>query len=367
MRSISVAERRARLAVRHRLTPGERTDDVVSVAHSVVALHATDPATVHLAVAARSHSATAVDVADALYTDRTLLRMLAMRRTMFVVPVDLVPALQACCANALAVTQRRRTLKFLATTGQAGNLDAWLSEVEEATHRALLARGEATGAQLSADVPRLRTKVDPAPGKTYSKPTGITTWVLATLGAEGRIARGRPNGSWISSQYRWAPIESWFPDGIPHRAPEQARAELVGRWLRAFGPAPIGDITWWTGWPLRDVKQALAQLDVAEVDLGGSTGLMLGDDVEPVEEPGPWAALLPALDPTAMGWQRATGIWANTARPCSTPTATSARRSGGRAASWAAGRSGPTAPSRCTSWRTSAPTRAQQSRPKPPG
>ena len=29
---------------------------------------------------------------------------------------------------------------------------------------------------------------------------------------------------------------------------------------------------------------------------------MLGDDLEPTEPPEPWAALLPPLDPTTMGW-----------------------------------------------------------------
>jgi hypothetical protein len=41
-----------------------------------------------------------------------------------------------------------------------------------------------------------------------------------------------------------------------------------------------------------------------EVSLdGGATGWVLPDDVEPAPEPGPWAALLPVLDPTVMGWK----------------------------------------------------------------
>ena len=30
---------------------------------------------------------------------------------------------------------------------------------------------------------------------------------------------------------------------------------------------------------------------------------MLPDDVDPVPDPGSWVALLPALDPTTMGWK----------------------------------------------------------------
>lgn len=267
-------------------------------------LHATDPATVFLSVAARGDGITAADIEQALYEQRSLLRMLAMRRTMFVAPVELVPVLQAACADALADKQRRTYGKFLEQAGIGdGDVRSWWAEVEEQTHQALLARGAATGAQLSKDVPLLRTQVNTAPDKAYSRPTNITTWVLVTLGAEGRIVRGRPNGSWSSSQYTWSPIESWLPGGVPVISADDARDELVRQWLHAFGPAPVGDIKWWTGWTLGEVRTTLARLDITEVELDEGTGVILTDDLDPVPEPQPWAALLPALDPTPMGWQ----------------------------------------------------------------
>ncbi|MFI5781449.1 winged helix DNA-binding domain-containing protein [Nocardia sp. NPDC051570] len=302
MRSIDVSERRARLATRHRLAPAHRVADATAIAEAMVALHATDPATVYLSVSARGAGLEPAHVEKALYEDRTLLRMLAMRRTMFVVPVDLAPALQVSVADALADKQRRTYARYLAEVVE-GEVGAWLADVEAETHRVLLERGRATGAQLGAAVPRLRTRVDTAPGKSYSKPTNITTWVLITLGCEGAIVRGRPNGTWTSSQYVWEPIESWLPAGIPVLPIAQARAELARRWLYTFGPAPIADLKWWTGWPLGEVRKALALLDIAEVDLDGATGIALADDLEAVPAPEPWAALLPALDPTPMGWQ----------------------------------------------------------------
>ena len=302
MRSMDTAQRRARLAVRHRLAPAARIDDTAEIARSLVVLHATDPATVFLAVAARSRGLEPAHVEQALYADRTLLRMLAMRRTMFVAPVELVPALQASVADALAGKQRRTYARYLEQVVD-GDVAAWFAEVEEQTHRELLARGSATGTQLGAAVPRLRIQVDTAPGKPYSKPTNITTWVLVTLGCEGRIVRGRPNGTWASTQYVWEPIESWLPAGVPAMLPDAARAELARRWLYAFGPAPVADLKWWTGWTLGETRKTLAQLKIEEVDLGGETGVALADDLDPVPAPAPGAALLPALDPTPMGWQ----------------------------------------------------------------
>jgi hypothetical protein len=304
-----VAQRRARLARRHHLAPDARAGTPIEVADDLVALHATDPATVHLAVGARVAKPSVEDVERALYDDRTLVRMLGMRRTVFVLPLDLVPVVQAGCTDAIAVQQRTLLLKHLTDGEVVPDPAGWLDEVSEATVAALAARGQATGAELAQDVPGLRTQITMAVGKPYQATGNLTTRVLFLLAAQGRIVRGRPKGSWVSSQYRWSTTEAWLSDGAaasPEAAwsPAAARTELARRWLLAYGPAPVADLRWWTGWGAGEVKKALAGLDAVEVEIeDGGTGLVLAEDaapVPPVEEP--WVALLPALDPTVMGW-----------------------------------------------------------------
>jgi len=90
---------------------------------------------------------------------------------------------------------------------------------------------------------------------------------------------------------------------LPELDPETARAELASRWLAAYGPATVTDLKWWTGWTLGQTRTALAAIGAAEVDLDGTPGIALGSDLESEREPKPWAALLPALDPTVMGWK----------------------------------------------------------------
>ncbi len=82
-----------------------------------------------------------------------------------------------------------------------------------------------------------------------------------------------------------------------------ARVELARRWLFSFGPAPVSDLQWWGGWTGGQTKAALAALPVTEVDLDGQPGVALADDLEFPGDVAPAAALLPALDPTPMGWQ----------------------------------------------------------------
>jgi hypothetical protein len=295
---IDVAQRRARLGVRHALAVREdRTP--VEVARAVVALHATDPATVFLALRARSASLDVAAIEHALYADRSLVRMLGMRRTMFVLPLEEAAVVHAAASRAVAAEARRRYVKLLTDAGIAGG-GALLSELEDAAEAALLVRGVATGAEISADVPKMRTTLSVPGGET-----NVSPWVMLLLAADGRIARGRPRGGWTSTQWRWSPMRAWLPDGLAELATDEARIELLRLWLGAFGPGTVADLRWWTGWTAAQVKQALAPLKPVEVALDdGPTGLVLPSDVDPVPAPDPWVALLPALDPTPMGWSQ---------------------------------------------------------------
>jgi hypothetical protein len=301
MRRIGIEERRARLGLRHHLA-GTARAGVVEVARDLVGLHATDPATVYLAARARTLDPGVAGVEQALYEDRALVRILGMRRTMFVEPVELMGVVQAACTDAIAVQQRRLLVDLVGRAGLADDPAGWIEEVEKVAVRALEARGGATAAELAKDDPRLAQQIVLAEGKPYEGRQSVVSRILLLLAAEGRIVRGRPRGSWVSGQYRWSVVDAWLPDGVPPWSLQEAQAELVRRWLRGFGPATIADVKWWTGLPMGQVRRAVAETGAVEVDLDGTPGLVLPDDLDPVPAPEPWVALLPALDPTTMGW-----------------------------------------------------------------
>ncbi|HEX2157595.1 MAG TPA: winged helix DNA-binding domain-containing protein [Actinomycetes bacterium] len=302
MRRFGVTERRARLGVRHHLAAGARAG-VVEAARDLVGLHGTDPATVYLAARARMRDPQVAAVEQALYEDRALVRILGMRRTMFVEPVELMGVVQAACTDAIAVQQRRLLVDMVGQAGLADDPLGWIEDVEKVAVKALEARGGgATAAELAKDDPRLAQQIVLAEGKKYEGRQSVVSRILLLLAAEGRIVRGRPRGSWVSGQYRWSLVEAWLPEGVPAWSLEEAQAELVRRWLRGFGPATIADVKWWTGLPMGQVRRAVADSGAVEVDLDGTPGLALPDDLDPAPPPEPWAALLPALDPTTMGW-----------------------------------------------------------------
>ena len=303
VRKIDGEERRARLASRHHLHPHWRAASPVEAARDQVGLHTSDPATPFLSAWARVDDLAISDMEDCLYDRPSLFRMLGMRRTLFAIPADLIPVLHHGCALPLAPPERRRLVGYLEAEGITDDGYRWLGEVEDATVEAIRQRGEALATELRDDVPELRETLTFGKGKKWGGKVGVSTRVLFLLATEGRIVRGRPRGTWRSGQYRWAALESRLSGGIPPIDPATARSGLVERWLRAYGPGTEADLRWWTGWTLRNLRAALTALDLAEVEVDTGQAWLMADDLQPVASPSPWAALLPGLDSTIMGWR----------------------------------------------------------------
>ncbi|MCX4671408.1 winged helix DNA-binding domain-containing protein [Streptomyces sp. NBC_01381] len=314
---ITAGRRRARLVRRHLLTPAVRVDGAHEVADALIGLHATDPATVFLAAAARMRAPTPDVIDQALYARQsdvpTLERIRCMRRTMFVVPARLAPAVLSATAQS---TDRLRAEAMDKLNQALGWDQRHYTAVQRDALAALAERGAATAAQLAADVPALREQLVVFPGKSYESRQRAASTVLGVLAAEGHIRRARPAGSWTSAQFRWTPARP-----LPAVPVAEARATLARHYLAAYGPATADDVKWWTGWNLTDTRKAIVATGAQAVELDEGTGYLLPEDLEDLEELedvedvgdleglGPvaphasGAVLLPGLDPTPMGWR----------------------------------------------------------------
>lgn len=304
MQVIDTAERRRRLGTRHALAKPRSKADLARLADDMAGIHATDPASVYMELRARTRDLAHRDVERALYDDRALVKVLGMRRTMFVVSPAFAGIMHAATAVDIAAAERRRLYQMLAGAGITEHPERWVADVERETLAALDDLGEATATDLTKRVPGLREQIAFGEGKTWAGKVGVSTRLLFLLAGEGRIIRGRPKGTWLSSMYRWVPMDRWVEGGLEPWPAERAQAELVRRWLRAYGPGTQRDIQWWTGWTVARTKAALRAVGAVEIELDdGSTGWALPDDLDATPNPGPWVALLPALDSTVMAWK----------------------------------------------------------------
>lgn len=268
----------------------------------LVGLHATDPATPYVSLWARLPNFSIADLDTGLYRRRSLVKHLAMRRTLWVVRTRDLPLVQAAASNRVADNERRRLVADVQKAGIADDGQLWLDRACDAVVRYLTEHGPAGARQLRAALPELAGSYDPAPGKRWGGETPISPRVLTVLSVRGDIVRGPNDGTWMTSRPQWAAATHWLGRSRAVVSPEAARTDLVRTWLHSFGPATVTDVKWWFGNTVTWARHALRDVGAVDVELDGTPGFALPDDLEEVAEPEPWGALLPGLDVTAMGW-----------------------------------------------------------------
>ena len=113
-----------------------------------MALHATEAASVHLAVAARTEGISVAGVDRALYEERSLVKQLAMRRTLFAFPPDLIPAALGSASGRVATAFSARIARTIVANGFATDGDAWLEEACTAVEDAVARGGSLSNAEI---------------------------------------------------------------------------------------------------------------------------------------------------------------------------------------------------------------------------
>ncbi len=303
---ISDEQRRARQWHRQNLGRGRARPpvSVAAVADAVVALHATTASTVYLSTWARSPGLAIGDVDDALYRDRSVIKHLGMRRTLFVTSSDVLDEVLGAVRDRVAGSERTNMLRDLRRSPDVADPEAWI-DAACAAALARVAQGDwPSTAQLRDAVPMLAQQVHGPPDSSWGGPTQMGSRILNYLAASGRIVRGPDDGPWYTSRITWAPMEDWLGRESAALSVDEGHRGLVRRWLAVFGPGTETDLVWWLGSTKSAVRRALVGLDAVEVDLdGGDIGYVLPDDVDtPDPDPDDGAvALLPELDPTTMG------------------------------------------------------------------
>lgn len=266
----------------------------------MVGLHGTDPATIYLSARARVPSMTLDDMDRALYRDRTLVKHMAMRRTLWVFPRHNLATAQAGASQRVADRERRRLATAVEKDGVHPDGGRWLERAEREVLDALSGGREATTSEVRDELPILQFRAGPA---GPAGPASVAPRVFTVLSAAGELVRSGNQGKWYTSRPRWSTMASWLGEPIPALSEEEGVAGLVEAWLRAFGPGTETDIKWWLGGTLGSVRKALEVIGAQPVDLGDEVGWLMADDLEPVGEAASWCALLPGLDPTIMGWK----------------------------------------------------------------
>jgi hypothetical protein len=181
MKGLTIASVPRRAVRAHAL--GGQAANAVEAVRRAAGVYGAAP-TCHLGLLARRRGYSPGDLDDAVLRTRTLVRVPAMRGSIYLVPADLAP-------HALALTPLRSVEHY-----------AELAGIDARAYAPLADRIE----QVVAERPRTASEIRVALGGKAPGSIGLTA-ILRRMSHEGRIVRARVRGGARSQSYEYASIE----------------------------------------------------------------------------------------------------------------------------------------------------------------
>ncbi len=252
-----------------------------------------------LSLLARRPGLTLGDVDEALINDRSLVRATAFRGSLFLIPSEDYPVYFRAMFDTLSSTGMSRLRSEGIDEPELNRLADRLRTVDFAHQR--------TEAQILELL---------YPGKERRPSSDVQRLILRKLCDLGVMVRTTSKG-WKGNQFNYALTFHWL-DGVElgMEGVEQARLEVVRRYLRAYGPARLEDIVWWTGVSANEVRHILEVLGREVVRFGvdglGEGLVTMRETAESTRKGGSGSPdrilFLPLWDAFPLGWRDRTRV-----------------------------------------------------------
>jgi hypothetical protein len=264
---------------RHHLVERAAPADLARVADELCGLHAQVLSSAELSLWARIDGLSRDSVGEALWTERSLVKLWAMRGTLHLLPA----------------AELARWLAALGTLPtRFGSVDrADVDAITEAVGRALDGRN-LTREDLAREVERLTGSPDYAEWVRSS-----WGWALKAAAFKGLLCFAPSEGTKV----RFTSPASWVREPLEQPAPVDGLREIARRFLGAYAPAAAEDLAhWWmegrTPRRAAPMLEALGE-EAVQVDVEGQPALALAADLPELASAAPRnvARLLPAFDP----------------------------------------------------------------------
>jgi len=289
---------------KHHLLAGSKAKDVLQVVNDIIALHATTAGTPYLSLFARMKNFQKKQLDEEFYVRRNLMRLRAMRGTLFITSTELSPMLYQ--ATKMSESQ------LLKWTRKWGISPLEHRELTEKLHNVLKGGGK-TLPEIRKTLPREMVRsVELKAGKTIYKGTNVKI-VLSAMMREGIVISEKGAETLrITKANRYVLFQEIYPNlNLESVSSEEARDMLVKRYVKTFGPVTEEDIKWWTGLSRTSIKEALATMEEELLHVKISNlkreYVMLKNDYEQLVKFKPLEtrsiSLLPYEDPYTKGYK----------------------------------------------------------------
>ncbi len=309
--AVSIDTLRQLCLVKHHLTPISQSSDLVGTVKSMGGLHGQLPKTAYLSLLNRMPNFKNAELNQAMYVDKTLVRIKSIRQTLYIFPTDIISTVFSATSS-LMEKPSARYLESLGITEEIHG--ALVSDILNQLARV----SDRAGGLATKDLKQgLALSEEPALLISLEKAASLVSAVVNSMCDSCLLIRGESTGGWKSNLYTYYPARTYLP-WVNFRATDEAaaRIEVILMYIQAFGPVTETDICWWTGFTKSSTREALKMLasEVVQVTLGELEGAfyMTPADVQLLTglSAGPRTAdtrtvvnLLPVLDPLLMGYK----------------------------------------------------------------
>ena len=274
-------------AQRHSLTTRRPAGDLIELVSELCGLHAQVMSSAELTALARLDGFDRAAVRDALWSERTLFKTWAMRGTLHLLPTQEFNLYAA----ALGRSRHHRRPAWLRAAGLTEDeLDALLGAIHGALDGGALTREE-LGAAVAGELgrPELAEQVQGSWG-SFLKPAAM----------QGRLCFAPSDDRLV----RFTRPDRWLRTTKEHVDPDEGIAEILRRFLRAYGPSRREDLArWWGFLTAAQARKLTETLDVSVVDLDGERAYALTEDLDALQAAAPSGLVrtLPQFDQYVVG------------------------------------------------------------------
>src|SRR5262245_60109186 len=254
---------------RHNLLDSKSAKDPVAISRAVCGIQAQVMNSAHIALWARAHDLRPADITSALNERRSLIKTLCMRRTLHLIPPDEFQVY----ITALKPSRMAAILRIMARLGITE------SDVDQMNRLVVeeLSSGPITSRELNALVrPRINQKV-----KTWMD---LVASPFSPALTQGLICYGPLNGR----ETTYVRVQEWLPPQKPV-SEQEAKRILLRRYLSAYGPATLQDLSYWSGMSMKETREIPVLLDgeLTGVQFDGKSGFILSRDYDELNETAP--------------------------------------------------------------------------------
>ncbi|MCA9506979.1 MAG: winged helix DNA-binding domain-containing protein [Myxococcales bacterium] len=246
-----------------------------------------------LSLVARRPSIQLGDLDEALVNDRTLIRASAFRGSLFLINTQDYPIYFRTFNQGLF----QRGLQKLADNKISKNHLYYFADL---LHTA--------DPSLPLSIPNLMEIL--YDGRRERPSQELAQRIVQKLCDMGVLIRATAKG-WKGNDFNYALFKKWVPEiSIKPDNPETARTETIRKYLRAYGPASIEDISWWTGLSIIQCQRSVGHLRREairfHIDTYRDDMIGLKETVELLRKKSSQQneiQLLPPWDPYTLGWR----------------------------------------------------------------